>query len=365
MKSNNLLILISALGAAFATSCHKDGTPGNTTTSPTSSQVLDDFVSHVAQPDYGALYSNAKSFQTVADSFCSNPNAADLVAMRIYWYGMRTAYESGEAFLIGPIATQNLDPHIDSWPVAQQQIDSVLNTNPTFNQSYIDGLPYTLKGFHVIEYLIFGRTTYSAFTAPQIAYLQAISTDLATTIASINNSYNVSVSGNYATALTTVPNSTYGSHKAALLDLINSMMGICDEVGGNTSDGKIYSVFNANGPGNPDTLLQESLFSRNSWVDFKNNITGVLNVYTATYGGNTPASNSLSNFVGSRNLSLNNAIITSMNNAIGSFNQVHQNFSQSVYTERTQCVVVMNAIDSLKSTLNNKLVPFINKYVTD
>lgn len=360
MKIKTIIITVCAIGAMVIYSCKKDKNNSTTpTSSVTSSQILADFTTHVAQADYSDLNSHAQSFSAAAAGFNASPNNNDLASMRIHWFGMRKAYECGEAFLIGPISTQNLDPHIDSWPVEQQQLDSILSSSTTFNQAYINSLPTTLKGFHPIEYLIFGRTNAAAFTARQTAYLQALTADLVAVIAQINNSYNTGASGNYANVLTAIPNSTYGSRKAALLDLVNAMSSICDEVGGNVSDGKIYSVYSTQ-----DTLLQESLFSRNSWVDFKNNITGVLNVYTATYGGNT-AGNSLSSFVSNRNLSLNNTILTSINNAIGAFNGAHQNFSQSVFTERTQCVAIMNAIDSLRSTIDNKLVPFINQYVTD
>src|SRR5665213_2005974 len=107
MKIVHLALLSTAVVAITISSCHKaPNEPAcclSQNATPTSSQVLATFISNVAQPDYGALNSNAQSFLTACNSFCSNPNATDLASMKTDWFGMRTAYENGESFLIGPI----------------------------------------------------------------------------------------------------------------------------------------------------------------------------------------------------------------------------------------------------------------------
>ena len=378
MKTKNLVILSSALaGILFITSCHKaeNNSSGLTTSTvaPTSSQIIADFCTHVAIPDYSALYSNALSFQATANAFSNNPTDSDLVAMRQYWKNMRVAYESAEAFLIGPIATLNLDPDVDTWPVEQNNLDSLLNSNTAFTPSLMAGLPQTLTGFHPIEYLIFGingTATAASFTVTtsspmgprKMDYLVALTNNLVNNIALIRSAYTAGSGDDFITSLYNPGPSPalYQSHKAILLNLVTTMSGICDEVGGSASDGKIYSVYSTQ-----DVTLQESYFSNNSWTDFRNNIIGVSNVYLATYNG-SPTGNSINNFVAAKNLALNNSIVQSINAAINSFNAVGTTpFGTSISTQKTQVVAIMNAIDSLKSTLDNKLYPFINQYVTD
>lgn len=373
MKTKHI-ILVSAAALVGITACHKadkitDSTPVNSTP-PSSSQVIADFVTHVAAPDYNDMYTNVVAFQNAEATFYANPNDADLNTMRASWKAMRAAYEAAEGFLIGPIATQNLDPNIDTWPVEQNELDSILTSNTTLDANYINGLQPSLKGFHPVEYLIFGTTgaaTAASFTVTTSTpsgprkkeYLHALTANMVSVVAQIKSSYVVGSSNDYATVLNTAgANSTYPTHKAALLDLINAMSGICEEVGGSASDGKINSVYITQ-----DVTLQESFFSNNSWTDFKNNITGVRNVYTCTYNGST--GKSLHDLVAAKNLSLDNTIMTSLNNAVGSFSQAILPFGQSVMTERNQVKNIMNAIDTLQTTIDNKLVPFINQYVID
>ncbi|HKC68179.1 MAG TPA: imelysin family protein [Bacteroidia bacterium] len=382
MKTKRVLILASAITLVIAlVSCHKaDNTPGPTptpTTPPTTSAIIANYCANVAIPDYSALLSNAQSFQAAATTFSANPNDNDLNTMRNAWKGMRVAYESAEAFLLGPIATLNLDPNVDTWPVEKNNLDSLLNSSTAFTPSLMASLPQTLTGFHPIEYLIFGQggtATAADFTvttnptgARKIEYLMALTTNLVSNITLIRSAYTVGSSDDFISIIENPgpTNSTYQTHKAALLDLVNSMSDICDEVGGSASDGKIYSVYSTQ-----NAALQESYFSNNSWADFSNNIIGVRNAYLGVYGGSTtPAANSLYNLVAAKNISLNNAIMASINNAVGSFSAAtSMPFGQAVQLsggERTQVLNVMNAIDSLQSILNNKLVPFINQYVTD
>src|ERR1700756_2151080 len=193
MKTKRVLILASAITLVIAlVSCHKaDNTPGPTptpTTPPTTSAIIANYCANVAIPDYSALLSNAQSFQAAATTFSANPNDNDLNTMRNAWKGMRVAYESAEAFLLGPIATLNLDPNVDTWPVEKNNLDSLLNSSTAFTPSLMASLPQTLTGFHPIEYLIFGQggtATAADFTvttnptgARKIEYLMALTTNL-------------------------------------------------------------------------------------------------------------------------------------------------------------------------------------------
>jgi predicted lipoprotein len=385
MKTIHLALLSTLLIVFMVSSCHKAEPlccgPVTSSTPPTSSQVIADFCTHVASPDYTDLYNNAIAFQNAEATFYANPNDNDLNTMRSSWKAMRAAYESAEGFLIGPIATQNLDPAIDTWPVEQNELDSILNSNDTLNVSFVSNLQPSLKGFHPVEYLIFGTTgtaTAASFTVTATSpagprkkeYLHALTANMVSVITQIKSAYVVGSSNDYETVLNTAgSNATYPTHRAALLDLVSAMSGICNEVGGSASDGKINSVYITQDP-----TLQESYFSNNSWTDFTDNITGVKNVYLATYKGSA-SGHSMHDLVSAKNLTLDNTIQSKLNAAIGSFSTVHLPFGQSVQTnggERTQVVNIMNAIRDLQDILddgipnnNHDLTDFMNQYVTD
>jgi uncharacterized iron-regulated protein len=72
------------------------------------------------------------------------------------WKDVRSTWEQSEAFLFGPVATNNIDPSTDTWPVDYNALDSLSNTGNAFTQSYLNTLGDELKGYHPSEYLLWG-----------------------------------------------------------------------------------------------------------------------------------------------------------------------------------------------------------------
>jgi putative iron-regulated protein len=62
-----------------------------------------------------------------------------------------------EAWLFGPVEQNNIDPRIDTWPVDFNALDAILANNDELTDTYIDGLEDALKGFHPIEYVLWGK----------------------------------------------------------------------------------------------------------------------------------------------------------------------------------------------------------------
>ena len=114
------------------------------------------------------------------------------------WRAMRKYWEQSEAFLYGPAAGHNIDPHIDSWPLDFNAMNALLNNEAQMKQieeeggAYVgDKLGYALKGFHAAEYLLFesveqdgraigtGKTHAANLTHAEAVYLLGIVEDLA------------------------------------------------------------------------------------------------------------------------------------------------------------------------------------------
>jgi uncharacterized iron-regulated protein len=93
-----------------------------------------------------------------------------------------------------------------------------------------------------------------------------------------------------------------------------------------------------------------------------------------TYNGSL-SGHSLHELVATKNISLDNTIISKLDAAINSFNTVTVPFGQAVQTnggQRTQIQNVMTAITNLQTIIddgtignNNDLVDFVNVNITD
>ena len=69
---------------------------------------------------------------------------------------MRETWEQCEGFLFGPVEDNDYDPNMDTWPTDYTQMDSLLASTNPLEVSDIQNLTLSLRGYHPIEYIIFG-----------------------------------------------------------------------------------------------------------------------------------------------------------------------------------------------------------------
>ena len=209
-----------------------------------------------------------------------NPGDATLSAAREAWVAARVPWEASEGFLFGPVDFNGYDPALDSWPVNRTDLQGVMASGNDLGTEYVNGLYGTLKGFHTIEYLLFdegGSKTASDFTGRQFDYLVASALLLAQTAKDLHASW-IPSGGNFVAKVLQAGGGSdvYPSQRSAVQEIVNGMIGICDEV----ANGKIADPFSEQDP-----RLVESQFSFNSLDDFQNNMRSVWNAYTGDYGG--------------------------------------------------------------------------------
>ena len=360
-------ILLSACALTiFIAGCSKNNSnPTNNNTNVTEANVLTSFATTVVNPNYADINAKAAVMNTAVATFVATPTDANLQAIQIAWKDTRAAWESCEGFLFGPVEDFNYDPTMDSWPVSKNDIDGLLadNTNALSPTDLANLQNDNLIGFHAIEYIVFGvGSTQKAanITAREKVYLTSLSQNLYNTTLQLKNSWDPSQS-NYTAQFTTAGtgSTTYKTRLDAFKALVGSMADICDEVG--TS--KMQDPLSSNG-GKPDSTLDESSFSHNSVIDFKNNITGIRNAYLCTYAGKT-GTVSLSAFVASKNASLDNKLQTQMNAAIASFATITTTYEKAIYTQKSQIQAVQAAIATLHDSIENDLNAFIVANVKD
>lgn len=245
----------------------------NTTTRKVDPQIVADFADKVVVPTYEMLATRAETLASAVDAAYAAPTTESLAAAREAWRAAREPWELSEGFLFGPVDTQGLDPALDSWPVNQTDLDAVLGGSQAFTDDFMRDLDDTLKGFHTIEYLLFGAggdKAIAQFTAREWDYLQAATANFEANAVSLAKSWTEGAPPFRDTFAGAGGNTVYPSVDAAIGEMLNGMSGICDEV----ANGKVADPFD-----NRDVTLVESRFARNSLEDFTNNLRSVKNVY--------------------------------------------------------------------------------------
>ena len=347
------LWLMGLLCLVVTAACKKADTI-NTSSDSLSAEILNDFSTKVVFANYTDLYTQASQLDININTFLQNPDANGLSNCRNTWISTRQAWERSESFLFGPVETENMDPDIDDWPVSQVDLDSLLNGGSSITKDYIDKLPTTLKGFHAIEYVLYGangQKKVTEFTTREKSYLKGLSANLLSVTLKMKNTWDLSLSDNFARQVISAGagSSTYTTQKAAYIEIINAMTGIVEEVG----EEKLNTPFV-----NRDSTLEESHFSKNSFKDFTDNIRGVKNVYMGIY---TIQGKGLNLYVNSLSKSLDAKIQLQIDNAINVLSQFSIPFGTAITRQSAAIQNAQKVLGDLKTTLDTELLPLIQK----
>ena len=316
------------------------------------SEILNQSASNVFAATYSDLQTKAVLLHNNTLALAVSTDETNLTACKQSWRDCRSAWEQSESFLFGPVSSENIDPRIDTWPVNFADLDSILASSAVFSTGYIDSLDDALKGFHPVEYLLFGvngNKTASAFTPRELDYLNALTQNLQTLTSDLAAYWDNSVQGNYFTTFVSAGSGStiYSTKRSAYEELVNAMIGICDEV----ANGKMNEPFLAQDPS-----LEESPFAFNSITDFTNNIRGVKNVYLGTYSTDGKG---IEDLVRAHNLSLDGLVKQKMDAAIATLGTITVPFGQAITQQPVQVQNSINAINDLKTALENDLLPFV------
>ncbi|HWK04402.1 MAG TPA: imelysin family protein [Puia sp.] len=369
MNTTRISLLISAtfFGGLILSACSKSsGSVSTESFTTVETDVITGFVNNTALPQYDSLVSAGTALNTNIVTLNSNLTDANLRAAQASWKAMRVFWEGSEGFLIGPVESQDYDPNSDTWPTDYHQMDSLLTSSNPLSVTDVQNLPQTLRGYHPIEYLIFGEggsRTVADLDARKQQYLASLSSDM------LNNNVKPLLADwtsgiNYAQSILTAGasgNTVYPSKQAFFLDIVgdNGMAGICNEVGEQDENGKMYNPYISK-----DSTLAESPYSGTSLTDFKNNIKSVQLVYLGRNGNK-----GIKDLVAAKNKDLDNKIQAAITAAVNSFDNIsgadNMRFEVAIFQRRTQILATMNLLNSLQSLLETDLTNFIKQYVQD
>jgi uncharacterized iron-regulated protein len=348
-------ILLCALAATLVAGC--SDTPTSTTPPPTDQsvdegKVLSDVNLDVIVATYADLKARANTLADVVATLDADPTAANFAQAQQAWRDARRPWEQSEAFLFGPVETQGIDPGIDSWPVNKADLDAVLAGDATLSKEYIDGLEGTLKGFHTIEYLLFGQNaskTVEMLTKREREYLVGVTQSFYGAVSQLYQAWDPAgqdFGKNLRYAGT--DSSAYSTRKSALQELLTGMIAICDEVG----TGKIGDPYTQQ-----DRSLEESQFSNNSNADFQDNIRSVKNVYLGTLDGT--AGDGICKVVAAKDTALDARVRAEIDAAITAIGQMTPTFGEAISSNRAKVEAAQNAVLTVRTTLEQDVQPLI------
>ena len=126
--------------------------------------IAEQFVDVVVLPTYKDLQEKNHALLEAVNAFRENPSDANFENCCAAWITAREPWEKSEAFLIGPVDNEGLDPNMDSWPLDVDNIVQVLNSqnwsemqwSGNFDEDSEDiGAAQSVRGYHTLEFLLF------------------------------------------------------------------------------------------------------------------------------------------------------------------------------------------------------------------
>jgi putative iron-regulated protein len=345
-KTLALVLPLTLLGL----SCSKnDPTSGDNNTLKT--EVLTNIATNVCAASYNDMYAKTLELQVAVTTLNTTPTDANLETARTKWKAIRTTWEQSEAWLFGPVESENIDPRIDTWPVDFNALDNILNGTDDLNEAYVDGLDDALKGFHPIEYILWGQN--GTKTAVELKprekdFLAALTQNLVKLSGEVKDKW----ANGYKDQLAKAGNGSgeFATQQTAFVQIADAMSDIAGEVG----DSKLKEPFDAQNP-----ALEESPFAKNSITDFTNNIQGILAIYQGDFIVNGKG---IEDVVRANNLSLDAEIKSKHAAAIAALQAIDKPFGEAIISEQSKVQNAMTKVGELATVIDEKLKPFLIQY---
>ena len=240
-----------AISASLITGCG-----GDTNQSDVSNAMVDS----VVLPSYSKLASASKELNQALQNLVNKPTQNTFDKAKSSWRSARKTWEITETWAYGPAETLDFDPNLDDWPVSTNELAATLDSKSDFTARTLQNLDTTSRGFHGIEYVLFGRNNnlVEDLSSNELAYLKSAGEDLENNAEGLLEAW----SGSKGFGSTVVK----ADSSSAIADILAGMEGCLAEV----ADGKLGGAFDANDPGE-----LESTFSGNTGTDIVFNIKGV------------------------------------------------------------------------------------------
>lgn len=409
------LFFAATLMTAGFSSCSDDDDPddkGGTTTGTLMKAAVDNYVDQVVNPTYKDLAAGAEDLYEECQELYAKRKAGTLTQEDIdeaceAFKEARKWWEQSEAFLYGAATDNEIDPHIDSWPLDHSQLQSALTDAKVIagiNSSNADKFVYdnngnfdSVLGFHGLEFVLFrngANRTLAAFTAEyeteeglttvktldEAAFAAAVSGDLRNMIylleygwmgnkansehvAQIKNNAPWVISGTryqglskagvaYDQYVKTAGTST-GMFTTYHETLQNVFIGGCSNIAQEVYTQKLGQAYRtATGTASEGDAANyiESPYSKRSFQDYQDNIYSIKNSLYGVRGTetvNTPAANSIITLLRTLGYSKTDALVTAIDEAVAALETAKK--SGIAFIDDPSNAQVKNCIDKVQA----------------
>lgn len=395
---------------------------GQATTSISSSdkemqKVAKNYVQEVVYPTYQALASNARTLYSAAQTLYKSAEAGTMTQNEINaaceaFKNTRREWERSEAFLFGSATDNELDPHIDSWPLDRDELERALTNenliagfkseNPAKFVSEHNTEFQSVLGFHGMEFVLFrngAHRTVEALKAndtdegvtsvkgiDELAFLQAVAADVRNITALLEFTWMGSAASNETKAilsgegsyvfsklrynglasngtmcfgqflLSPSSNTGYQSWQGTMNQIfVGGCSNICAEVA-DQKLGQAYRVATGQGSTTDDSKdYIESPYSHRSFIDYQDNIYSIKNSLYGTRDikATTPVENSMLSLLKKMNYPGYNNLINALNAAIQALETAKNSGKSFVEEPGAQRVGdCIDAVDKLDKEIN-------------
>ena len=395
---------------------------GQATTSISSSdkemqKVAKNYVQAVVYPTYQALASNACTLYSAAQTLYKSAEAGTMTQDQINaaceaFKNTRQEWERSEAFLFGSATDNELDPHIDSWPLDRDELERALTNenliagfkseNPAKFVSEHNTEFQSVLGFHGMEFVLFrngAHRTVEALKAndtdegvtsvkgiDELAFLQAVAADVRNITALLEFTWMGSAASNETKAilsgegsyvfsklrynglasngtmcfgqflLSPSSNTGYQSWQGTMNQIfVGGCSNICAEVA-DQKLGQAYRVATGQGSTTEDSKdYIESPYSHRSFIDYQDNIYSIKNSLYGTRDikATTPVENSMLSLLKKMNYSGYNNLVNALNAAIQALETAKNSGKSFVEEPGAQRVGdCIDAVDKLDKEIN-------------
>lgn len=384
MKVTKLMLMgaLALLGASCSDDDNNSNSGGDLDNLSAKEKTLQgataDYVDHTVLPTYKAMADAAIEMRDLCHAMQDKHAAGTLAASDIEaagkaWKEARKNWELSEAFLYGPAANHNIDPHIDSWPLDKAAMDRLLEQirrGAAWDLTNNGG--YGLIGFHAVEYMLFELDASednslihnTAYTPEELEYLVAVADDLCQQCVLLEacwaGSDNITEAKrrilddaepgydeNYGDEMKNArqAGSRFKTYQEAAEEILQGCIDIADEVG-NTKIGRP-----AMGSSSEDKNYIESPYSLNSIEDFADNIRSIRNAYQGSRSGDR----SISDYVRSKDAAVDREVRDAIEAAIVAIERVPEPFIKNATSDLSKAAMKAagtTLVDALEKAVN-------------
>jgi putative iron-regulated protein len=354
--------------AGIVSGCREAATSSEPTAPPAAvnakfdRQILRDFVTQVVVPSNNQFAQQASTLSKTIDAYATAPSETTLASAQAAWVKARAAWEQTECFGFGPTTSLGYDGALDTWPVNETDLKALMNSKAPLSAASVSKMKETEKGFHVIEYFLFGqdkRRQPTDLAQRDLQYLQLLGKDFARVATDLATSWSKGVEGQpaYQEVFGTAGeagNTTYPTVQAGAQEMIQGMVDSLDEVA-NEKLGKPLVEKNPK--------LAESRFSLNTLTDIKSNLQGAQNVYLGSLPDANTSGKGLSVYIAQVNPMLDSAVKQKFKVAAQSLEQISEPLETAVLNPKAADSIkaAQSAIDAVRETIEKDVKPLVVK----